>query len=53
MLFHVARESWVIFNGVKTVTPEAHLVYLISSNLVDDEAMNAITVRTALSHVYM
>ena len=53
LAFHKASR-WLMFppvNGWKVVDRSAHLLYLISSNLVDDTAINAITVITFVSGV--
>jgi len=42
LIFHQG-ERWFIFNGHKVRQPKANMLYLISSNLVDPEAINAIT----------
>ena len=44
--FHQATDRWLVFppkNGQRFRTPQVNYLYLISSNLVDPEAINAIT----------
>ena len=51
MQFHEQREWSTLFNGKKLVYPVSHMLYLISSNLVHDDAMNSITVLRFNEHV--
>ena len=44
MVFHRQAERWFMYDGVKCVERYSHLLLLISSNLVDDEATNCVTV---------